>query len=138
MPFPSIRHCLVCEEVRPEVMGKSSILGFYGITPNVNLSIQDFAKPIERLSFLLICEPGDGEHKVSVRIEGPKGEPVFTTPEADFSFPPSPQPVNLVIAIAVILFSTVGRHEFVLLVRGSEKFRTSFDIQQANLTKHPR
>jgi len=137
MPFPLIRHCLVCEEVRPEVQGKSSILGFYGVAPNVNLVIQDPAKRVERLSFLLICEPGEGDHKVSVRIENPRGEPILTTPEADFSFPPAPQPVNLIIAIAPVLFPMVGRHRFVLFVRGNEQFHTFFDIQQAVLTKNP-
>jgi hypothetical protein len=129
MPFPPIRHCLVCEEVRLEGPGKSSILGFYGIAPNVSLAIQDLSKPLERLSFLLVCEPGEGDHKVSVKIEGPKGEPILTTPEADFSFPPSPQPVNLAIAIAQVRFPTVGRHRFVLFVQGSEHFHTFFDIQ---------
>jgi hypothetical protein len=135
MHFPSIRHCLVCEEVRPELMGKSSILGFYGVTPNVNLIVQDLTKPIERLSFLLICEPGEGNHKVIVRIEGPNGETVFTAPEADFSFPPSQQPVNVVIGIAPVQFPTTGRYRFVLVVNGDERFHTFFEIQHAGISK---
>ena len=130
MPFPLIRHCLICEEVRPEVKGKLSILGFYGVTPDVSIRIQDLAKPIERLCFLLVSGPGDGDHKVSIRIEGPAGELVFTGPESDFSFPSSPQPLNLVITVALIPFAVFGRHRFVFVVQGSEMFQTSFEIQK--------
>jgi len=138
MPFPVIRHCIVCEEVRIEGLGKSSILGFYGITPNVNLAIQDLTKPVERLSFLLICESGEGNHKVSVKIEGPRGERILATPEADFSFPSTLQPVNIVIAFPPVQFPTVGQHRFVLLVQGIEQFHTTLEIQQGGLSNIPR
>jgi hypothetical protein len=140
MPFPPIRHCLICEEVRPEVGGKCLILGFFGVAPNVNLIVQDLTKPLEKLCFLLVCEPGEGSYKITMKIAGPKGEMILAPPEVDFLFPSPSQSVNAVntiFGISGAQFPTAGKYRFILLVQGKEHFATSFDVSQANLSKNP-
>ena len=51
MAFPKIRHCLVCEGVREEINRKRSVLGFYGVTPDVEIMLEDFARPMGHLVF---------------------------------------------------------------------------------------
>jgi uncharacterized protein DUF6941 len=131
MPYPPIRHCLICEEVRPEMGGKSTLLGFYGIAPDVNLVVPDIAKPIERISFLLVSDVGPGKYRITLRIEAPNGEVLLSPPEAEFEVPGQLQParfMNTVLAVNSIQFKGTGRHKFKLLVGGKEHFETSFDV----------
>jgi hypothetical protein len=136
MPYyPPILHCLICEEVRPEVGGKSTVLGLYGVAPDAELVLADFSKPLERLSFLLASELGSGTYRVSMRIDSPSGEAVVAPPEIEFSFPSAPQPIrfmNAIFAINGIQFQASGRHKFTLLVQGREHYQTYFEVSPAS------
>jgi hypothetical protein len=46
MPFPAIDYCLVCEGVRQEFGGKLTILGFFGVTPNVDIGVGNLNQPL--------------------------------------------------------------------------------------------
>jgi len=55
MRFPKIDCCVVCEGIRQEIMNKFVLLGFFGITPHVQLTIKDFKIPV---SFCFIGDVG--------------------------------------------------------------------------------
>jgi hypothetical protein len=72
MAFPEVVHCLVCEDVRPELYKKLTILGLFGILPDVDIRLADLTKPIERIAFVLLCgpsEPGPASVRVDIRHE---------------------------------------------------------------------
>ena len=41
MPFPNFDYCLLCDGVRFEVGNKFTILGFYGLTPNIEVFVSN-------------------------------------------------------------------------------------------------
>lgn len=45
MPFPNFDFCIICDAVRPEVGGKLTLLGFYGLAPNVEIVVLNPAMP---------------------------------------------------------------------------------------------
>jgi hypothetical protein len=46
MPFPAFDFCIICEGLRPEMGGKLTILGFYGLAPNVEVVVSNPALPV--------------------------------------------------------------------------------------------
>jgi hypothetical protein len=131
MPFPRVTHCLVCEGVRPEAGGKATVLGLYGMTPDVEIRVRDLSQPIGSLCFLIFCEPGTGEYSVLPQIVGPDGNIVLA--------PDKPGPVSLVdpnkraglaFAFGPLVYKKVGTYYFVLRVQGAEHFRAPFKVIQ--------
>lgn len=97
MPFPEIFNVVLCEDVRQENRGLSSLLGFYGVLPHVEVIVRDFAQPI-RLGFLFLGGRGDGQYQIQVRIRTSQGKEVFTTPE--FTLPLEPgRRTNIAVAL---------------------------------------
>src|SRR5258705_13201083 len=79
MPFPSIHSCLICEEVREETRRLSSLLGFYGILPHVEILIRDFKFPA-RVSLLFLGGQGEGQYQVKVRVLDSDGKSELESP----------------------------------------------------------
>jgi hypothetical protein len=46
MPFPNLNYCIICEGMRPEIGGKLTILGFYGLAPNVDVRVVNPNSPV--------------------------------------------------------------------------------------------
>lgn len=46
MAFPNFSYCIICDGIRPELGGKLSILGFFGMCPDVEVNIQNPALPL--------------------------------------------------------------------------------------------
>lgn len=46
MSFPAFDFCIICDGIRPEVGGKATILGFYGVAPNVEVIVSNPALPV--------------------------------------------------------------------------------------------
>jgi hypothetical protein len=74
MAFPQVRHCVLCEEVRNELGNKISILGFFGILPDVQIGFPNGLGVI-KVVFLLVCgaAAGGGQSSVSASIKNPDG-----------------------------------------------------------------
>src|SRR5262249_2132900 len=74
VPFPPIRWCVMAEDVRVEENRRQvSLIGFYGVTPHVDIPIRDFAQPLERLAFYLWTQgEGDGRrHTLTFQVLDP-------------------------------------------------------------------
>src|SRR5262245_63078938 len=131
MPFPPIVHCLICEEVRAERNNLSSILGFYGMTPDVEIVVRDLNLPIKRIAFLLLAASGgEGDFRISIEIIDPDGTSLVATPEIEYVIREPRRQYHLAIAINTLRFRNAGQHTFRLLVNGEVRYETTFRLRQ--------
>ncbi len=130
MGFPEIVGCLVCEDVRGERFRKLSILGFYGLAPNVNIILQDLNKHIDRLSFLLIGNQGEGEHRLFLKILGNGGEVLVKTPEGRMKIDSPATRTFLTFRLNGLKFPKAGTYSVQLIVDDEFHYGTSFEISK--------
>jgi hypothetical protein len=131
MPFPAINYCLVCETARPELGGKISLLGFVGLSPDVDLGVQRFGQPL-----LLTLVLGFGSvqdvgqlYNHEIHIINPDGSFLARSPSS---------PINAERGrTGVIIFSTPllplgpGRRTIRVIVNGEQKFEGSLNLRLA-------
>ena len=134
MAFPVIQNCLICEEARPEVGRKLSLLGFYGITPNVTILVRDFDEQIQRLTFVFLAGVGTGKHRLTFAICDDRKEPVFTSQTNQYTdidlseFRGSD--LHLVFSLTGASFVRPGEYTVNLSVDGEIEFRGRFELRQ--------
>lgn len=131
MAFPKIFHCLVCEGVREEVNRKRSILGFYGVTPEVEIMLEDFTLPMGHLVFFLVGGPAEGSFRVSFEIFGESKQIVPRSPDATVVIEGAAKGYNLNVDAGAVRFPRPGRYTFRLFVDGQPYFEDSFELLQA-------
>lgn len=130
MPFPKIRACLIAEDTREERYRKITVLGLYGITPDVEIALQDITKPIP-ITFMLFGGPGEGKYRVRPRLVSEQGVELIQVNPYEIEFPPgtSVGGHNLMINIPVIKFPGRGLYRFILEIDGQSHYETSFRIR---------
>jgi hypothetical protein len=129
MPFPQIDRCIVCESVRPEVLGKLAILGFYGIAPNVHISISNFAEPVT-LCFFFVGGTGVGHFRANVRVVAPSGA-VFQGTEVQGRLMPG----KLISFMALTFQAQLpgpGPYHVVLTADGEDRYDTTINLLQGS------
>ena|SRR5437867_3595226 len=131
MAFPAIRHCLLCEDFRPEINRKSTIAGFYGITPHATILVRELEKPIGRLLFLLLLEESEDtkEYKLTPRLIGPDDEKIVDALNLDVKLSKG-SALQLAFVMMGVTFRRAGRHTLSLLIDGKEHYRTEFAVLQ--------
>src|SRR5258708_6204642 len=124
MPFPKIHSCVMCEGVRPEENGKSTIVGFLGITPYVEIAVQDLSKKVQRLTFLFLGMGGLGKFKLIcrvVRLSGKDaGKVLESSSEGLVEFKDKEKGVAFVLEIPPISFDYEGEYNLQLVVDGQD------------------
>lgn len=131
MPFAQIQHCIICEDVRIERKGLGSILGFYGIAPEVEILVGDFNKPIQRLCFFLVAKGGTpGKYKLDARVCDESGTEVITF--NDIMRDDQDRKERQYFALGVIgpKFPHPGLYTFKLNADGAPHFGTTFSLKQ--------
>lgn len=123
-----LRSCLVCDLVRPELAGKLTILGYFGICPNVHIRVAQLDQPTV-LTFVISGDPGDGHYSALVAVfDESTGRQIASTAELPILARPS-APTVLAVALVVIF-----GHEGLFTVRAfldeREHFRGEFHISQ--------
>jgi len=133
MSYPRVKHCIFSEGVRSEVRGLSTILGFYGITPDVNVRVPNFDLPVGPLELVLLGEPvkEEGTFKISIKIIDPEGNPIVSFEEKEIRLKPSEAATLTVLGMPKLRFTKPGQHTFLFIVDGSKHFGTTFNISQA-------
>lgn len=132
MPFPKVEHCIVCEEARQEVLRKTTLMGFYGITPNVSILVQDFGQAVARLTFLLLTEPASGgTYTVGAEIISPDGQRLTEFPAKPG---PATQDKRLALGFAVngLVLPKPGEYRFRLMVDRNQHHETTFRVEQGS------
>ena len=133
MAFPHIRHCIVCEDIRIERGNKATILGYYGITPDVRIGILEFEKPLNRLMFMFIGAEGEGKFKTGIRILNPQGKEQKQLPALELDLAVGHEKnSNIAIGLQNYQFHDLGRHRIQLIVDDEIKYETTVDIYKGS------
>jgi len=123
-----VNHCLVCEDLRPEFGGKASILGFFGVLPNVRLWVTDLKAPARQLVLLFTFSP----QEIVLRIR-----PQITTPDRKRLIPEESAamiqlfgefPSNAAISLGGIAFPVPGKYTVELYVNDVLDFSESMQV----------
>ena len=132
MAFPKIDACIICEDLRQEKARKTSILGFFGLAPHVEIVIRDFNQPLERLAFLLMGGPGEGTFSVSIDLLDPSGKQILPPPVPAIQIPQikSEKRSQFGFAIAPLKLTTPGEYTLRILVDGKLHYRVPFVTRQ--------
>ena len=129
MKFPEIVHCLICEDVRPEPNKKLSILGFFGIAPNVEIRL-DVDKPMERLTLVLLCGPSEpGAASLTATIQHEDGTKLVSFDGVAVQLPKSDK-INLTLAAINVPVPKHGKYQIVVTEDGTRVFISEFLISQ--------
>jgi hypothetical protein len=132
LPFPEVRHCIVCENVRSETHNKLTILGFSGVAPDVAIHVLDLNKPLELLTFILVCGPSDGiEAAFSAMIRSQNGLTVGSQVGPSKLSVPKTVAFQLVLSISSPQFPAPGRYALVVQVDGTSAFEAEFQVERA-------
>lgn len=137
MPFPVFDFCIMCEGIRPEVGGKLTILGFYGLAPNVEVAIANPAQPLS-LAFIAGFPPvADATRTVyehAIVITRPDQAVVQQTPRNRLNVSPTGR--------GLVIFGFVipppyffGAYSIRISVNGEVKLDTMFRLRAATQTE---
>lgn len=131
MAFPQIDYCLVCEEIRLERLRLVTLLGFYGVTPKVEILVSDFNKPVERLVFVFLGDRGKGCFRVSMQISDEDGKLIITQlPPTEVVIGDPERRFNLGLGVIGLKFPHPSRYNLTLLVDSEIHYKTSFEVRQ--------
>ncbi len=133
MPFPQFVYCIVCEGIRPELGGKLTIFGFYGLAPNVEIVIGNTAMPT---SIALVAgfppsndvRPGYDHQFV---INKPDNTVLLRTPPNRLNVVPG-RPGVVVLGFVVPPPYIFGAYTIRIMVNGESKLETTFRLRPAN------
>jgi hypothetical protein len=130
MPFPRIHSCVVSEGVRPEVLRKLTIFGFFGVAPNVHVVVGDFAQPVT-LYFLFVGGAGAGYFRANIRVVAPNGRAFVGVSDAVGEFAP-----DMFVCYVGIGFQAQlpgpGEYAITLTADGRDQYSTTMELHQGN------
>jgi hypothetical protein len=132
MPFPKADFCVVCDGLRPELGGKATVLGFYGVAPNVELLAPSLGISTPVCLVVGIPAPPKGterEYQQSLSIIAPSGKVVLQTP----STPATIQPGTRAILAFQIAFAPTesGDHAIRVKIGDAVALETHITIRVA-------
>lgn len=128
MAFPKTQHCLLCEDVRIERTRLSTVIGLYGVCPNVDILLQEIGRQVERLTFFIFGGKGSGTFTFAFQVLKPDGAILIQTPSDSLTIKDAKRRSNLVITIGPVKFESPGTYKINLLVDGLVEFSTSFEV----------
>ncbi|SRR5258708_5404403 len=133
MPFPSIRACLICEDVRQELGGKMSLMGLFGMSPHVEIVVQNFEQSFLRLFFVLITEGGQGHFQLSTRLLDSNGRDAITPLQSPIDIAERNRTGVLALGFGPVKFPGPGEYRLVLeTTTGSTQYETSFRLSRGD------
>lgn len=126
MPF-CVRACALCEQARPEALGKWTLLGFFGATPDVRIAIGNFQAPVT-LCFVFMGEPFTGQIRANIRIVANSGAVIAASPPVQRQIPAA-RPLSTLFMHIQAVVPGPGRYAVVLTVNEQDVFETSFSLE---------
>jgi len=128
MPSINVKFCIVCEDVRSEIHGKYSILGFFGLLPDVEIKVQELNKPIAQLVFLFNIYGDRGEYIFKCEIVDPKAKVVSTINLAPMTLVAKNDRDQSMAAIVLsgLAIASEGKHKIRLSHEGKTFFESTF------------
>jgi hypothetical protein len=128
--MPNIRACIVCEGVRQEILGKWTLLGFFGVAPVVRVSIGDFSKAVT-LCFVFGGDEFVGTLRASLNVIAPSGVQVSGATDAVGEFFKG-KPATMFFMQYQSVMPGPGRYTVIFTMNGQEAYRTTVDIDQGD------
>lgn len=129
MLLPRLDNCIICEIVRGELNGKLTILGFFGVCPNVDVQLSRMDQPAV-LTFLVTGPPGDGDFAITFAvIDEADGRVVAET--AELPFVARPNAVTNLAPTLMLTFGRPGMYALRCVVNGAPHYRASFKVSQS-------
>lgn len=125
---PRFDACLVCDSIRPELDGKSILLGFLGVCPRVDFGVPFLDKPIA-VSFMFSGETGSGTFTSHVAVYDDSIDQILAQSVVQ-TFEASPLGSTTLIAPFLLTFGHSGTFSIRLAVDGLESFRSTFRVRQ--------
>src|ERR1039458_8097502 len=134
MPFPNFEFCVICEGVRPEIGDKLTILGFYGMAPNVDVGIRnpDLGVALNLVTGFPAVPESDATYESVVTVSRPDGAIALQTPPQKLNVSPTKKSL-IVIPFVIEPPHVWGRHSIRIHVNGELKLETSFNLSSATL-----
>jgi len=130
---PEFSSCIVCEGVREEARGKLTILGFFGIAPDVAIQVQHLDQPIG-LSFMALGTPGEGKFMASFEVvDTADGRKIAET--AAGAFAANPENRTMAVLTAPLLFGRASTYALRFFLDGSLTLEAKFDVRAAGEAK---
>ena len=121
---------MIAEDTREERFRKLTILGLYGITPHVQIVIQDITKPLGPLTFILFGSGGEGKYRTRPRIVSEQGEELIQAPPIEIDIEPRPSgSQNLILHIQMVRFPREGLYRFIVEADGESQYETTFLVR---------
>ncbi|MFT3745919.1 MAG: hypothetical protein QM785_16730 [Pyrinomonadaceae bacterium] len=130
MPDIEVRHCLVCEDIRQEILGKLSINGLFGIAPDINVNLQEINKSINSLVIGFYVSGSPGTYTTTFSLKQPSGELlVDNLPLADITISDNPDTKLLIgVELSGIVLPVVGDYVMELAVDGDIFYTTTLKV----------
>jgi hypothetical protein len=122
---------VLCDETRQERSGKFILLGFMGVTPDVEIAVAGEELRVDRLAFVLQVEPGAIDARISVQIADDSGAVIVYLPERKVGLGDPERGSLLSIQAMGLVFPHHGRYRFLFLVDGLTHFETAFGVKPA-------
>jgi hypothetical protein len=135
--IPQFETCLVCDGVRQEILGKLTILGFFGVTPNVDVALQHLSQPAA-LTFVLLGGPGDGTFSASFEVFDESEQRIIAAAEAG-TLTATPNSRSVAIVQLVVNFGHPGAFALRCFLNGVPSFNATFRVSpMASAPEHAR
>lgn len=132
MPFPNFDFCLICDGARPEIGGKLTILGFFGVAPNVEIVVGNPAAPVNVGLVAGFPSVSDTQtvYQHSFVILKPDHTQLLQTPPTGLNVSPAGR--GLVVFGFIIPPPIIfGTYSIRILVNGEPKLSTTIRVRQA-------
>jgi hypothetical protein len=130
MPAPTIKHCIVCEDVRFERRSIVTLVGTFGVTPDVAFWLADFAAPVARICFAFYGSAVQGTFDIRPEIWGPNGKlPALSRPpRLSLSLDPNKGASFFTFWFDGAKFPSPGQYSIVVFIDGVESFKSTFRV----------
>ena len=130
MQLPKVKACILCEDVRPELGNKLSILGFYGLLPDVQIVTSDISKPLTRLSLLVVMGEAEGQFSLHVDLLRPDGKIDSQLAQVDAQFKKGER-ANMAVGLNNFTPQVAGKFTIVVAANKKKIYEESFSIAAA-------
>ena len=130
MPSIKINHCLICDTAREEARNKISLLGFFGVTPNVEVRLDTFELPVNELTLVFIgsISGSAGRAEVTIELFDYSDRMLFSHSQSSELQPK--ERANFIFNIRLLKFVHPGRHKIRLRIDGRPVYNTDFLISR--------
>lgn len=128
MPFPDIAHCLICDAAHHEGRGKLSLLGFFGVAPDVSVTVS--SREQVSLTFVMIGGTGEGQYQAAFDIVAANEETIVVprSPPSTVTLDPDSKVMFAITILAT--YPADGRYRFRLFVNGQVRGDAGFELKQ--------